>query len=80
MDEDELRAKVSKLEQERDAALTRCSRILEKWRDEIGRTGDLRFALHVMLMSASPNKRDNPTMYEAWEIGRAALIKAQEDL
>ncbi len=80
MDDEEMRAKVSKLEQERDAALARCSRFRDKWFDEIRRTGDLRFALHVMLMSASPNERDNPTMYEAWEIGRAALIEAHEDL
>ena len=41
---------------------------------------ELRDALDGVIFSASPNRRDNPTMFAAWEEARPILAKAKEVL
>jgi hypothetical protein len=57
------------------------ARNLERQRDEARALArELRDALDGVIFSASPNRRENPTMFAAWEEARPILAKAKEVL
>lgn len=58
-----------------DQATARAQAV-ERWNKRIEASGELLLAGQVVLASATPNKRDHPSMAAAWKMMGAAVAKA----